>query len=358
MRLISSIPFGPQHPVLPEPIHLSLQLNEEIVEDVDVAIGYMHRGIEKGLESDFKKNVYLSERVCGICSYGHTNTYCMAVESMMGIEIPERAKYIRVIVAELERIHSHMLILGLIADALGYENLFMQFWRDRELSMDILEKISGNRVNYAMNTVGGVRRDIDDAMAKEIEKTLDELEPRLDNLRDVLLKDYTLGKRTIGKGVLPKEIAEKLCIVGPNCRASGVDFDLRKAGYFAYGDLKFKTVLEERGDNYARMVVRMRELYQSVELIREALSKMPKGDIAVKVKGNPEGEGIGRTEMPRGELLYYAKGNGTKNLERVKIRTPTYANVPGIRPLLQGAELADVPVIVVSLDPCIACTDR
>lgn len=353
------IPFGPQHPVLPEPLQLKVTLEDEKVVEALPAIGYVHRGIEKAGElNDYPQNVFLVERICGICSFLHALCYCQGIEHLVGVEPPARAKYLRVIWGELHRMHSHHLWLGLLADAFGFESLFMQIWRNREMLMDIMEKTAGSRVIISTCTIGGVRRDISDQHLEEIKQTLDECEKQLNKVLPVILNDYTVKKRTVGKGVLSSEQALMLGAVGPVLRGSGVAQDVRMTGYAAYGELGFEPVVEQAGDSYARAVVRAREVYESMKLIRKAIDKLPDGDIATKVKGNPKGRTISRVEQPRGEVLYYIAGNGTRNLERMRVRTPTFANIPPLVAMLPGCEFADVPVITLSIDPCISCTER
>ena len=354
------VPFGPQHPVLPEPVHLKLELDDEKVVGVTPIIGYVHRGIEKAAElNSFRQNVFLCERICGICSFIHALTYCQGIEALMGVEVPTRARFLRVFWSELSRIHSHLLWLGLFADGMGFESLFMQCWRVRELALDILEMTAGHRVITSTCSIGGVRRDIDKEMAKEVEARLLKLREMMDNtVAPAVLHDPTIKRRTVGKGMLSKEQAALLGAVGPTARGSGVAIDIRQTGYAAYEEVGFEPVVETAGDSYARTVVRLRETYQSLELIHKSLAMMPDGEILVKVDGYPEGETVSRSEQPRGELIYYLRGNGTRNLERLKIRTPTFANIPALLVMLPGCELADVPVITLSIDPCISCTER
>jgi len=353
------IPFGPQHPVLPEPIQLRLVVEDEKIIEVIPSIGYVHRGLEKLIEiKDFHQNIFVVERVCGICSFMHALTYCEAIESLMEVEVPIRAKYLRVIWAELHRIHSHLLWLGLIADSFGFESLFMQIWKIRETIMDLQEMTSGSRVIISTNVIGGVRRDIEKDMLVKITKSLDECQKSMNKVKKVFINDYTVKHRTVGKGVLSGEQAYEFGITGPTARASGINQDIRTTGYAAYGDLDFSSVVETQGDCYARMVVRLKEVFQSFDLIKQAIAKIPDGEISVPVKGNPEGEIVHRVEQPRGEVLYYIKANGTKHLERLRIRTPTFANIPLLLKAIPGSQLADVPVILLSIDPCISCTER
>jgi ech hydrogenase subunit E len=359
MAVKTVLPFGPQHPVLPEAIQLRITLEDESIGQVLPALGYIHRGIEKaGEKNDYPLNVYLVERICGICSATHGLAYCLAVEKLLGIEPPPRANYLRVVWTELHRLHSHLLWLGLLADAFGFESLFMQIWRIREMVMDVLEKTAGNRVIISVNTLGGVRRDMTDEQIEETLNTLAECERQLNAILPVILEDYTVKKRTVGKGVLTAEQALRVGAVGPTLRASGVAQDVRMTGYAAYGELNFQPVVEQAGDSYARAVVRARECFQTIDLIRQALQRLPEGDIQNKPRGNPNGKAIARVEAPRGELMYFVVGNGTKNLERMRVRTPTLANVPTLLEMLPGAEFADVPVITLSIDPCISCTER
>ncbi len=353
------VPFGPQHPVLPEPIHLSLTVEDEIVKEAVPAFGYVHRGLEKLAEKrDFHQMIQVVERVCGICSMIHAMCYCQGLETLMKVEVPRRGQFLRVIWSELHRIHSHLLWLGLYADAFGFESVFMQFWKIRERIMDINEATAGNRVIVSVNQVGGVRRDLSLSQSDWILKELEKVEKDTKALESTMLNNYTVKKRTVGKGVLTKEMAYELGAAGPTLRASGIAQDLRQLKYEAFDELDFEPVVETGGDAYARGAVRFKETFQSIDLVRQAISRMPEGDTFVKVKGKPEGEVVQRVEQPRGECLYYIKANNTKFLDRLRIRTPTFANIPPLAAMLPGMELADVPVVILSIDPCISCTER
>ena len=355
----SIIPFGPQHPVLPEPIHLDLVLEDETVVGAVPSIGFIHRGLEKLVEKkDFKQYVYIAERVCGICSCGHGMGYCEAVEQVMGIEVPRRAEYLRTIWMEMSRIHSHLLWLGLLADALGFESLFMEAWRLREKILDMVDVTTGGRIIFSVNCVGGVLRDITPEMLTEISRTVDTMEHEFTPIFETFLHDYTVQSRLCGLGVLKKDQAIMLGAVGPMLRASGVEYDVRKLGYAAYNDLEVEPITAADGDSYARCEVRLKEILQSFRLIREAIGKIPQGPISVPVKGNPAGEYFMRIEQPRGEAIYYVKGNGTKNLDRFRLRTPTTSNIPPMLETIKGCQLADVPLLILTIDPCISCTER
>lgn len=353
------IPFGPQHPVLPEPVHLDLVVEDEKVLEARPSIGFIHRGLEKLVEKkDYAEFVYVAERICGICSFIHGQTYCQGIEEIMSVTIPPRARYLRTVWGELSRLHSHLLWLGLMADAVGFENLFMHSWRVREKILKIIEATTGGRVIFGTCKVGGVRRDIEAEAIPGILAQLETIEKETREITKIFLNDSSVKDRLGGIGVLSRDDAAELGCVGPTLRASGVAQDMRLLGYAAFDELSFKPVSRTEGDSYARCAVRCEELFSSFDLIRQALAKIPPGEVAVKVTGNPNGEVIARTEQPRGEVIYHIKANGTKNLQRFRVRTPTFANLPAMVKMLQGCELADVPVLVLTIDPCISCAER
>ncbi|HCE46063.1 MAG TPA: NADH-quinone oxidoreductase subunit D [Lentisphaeria bacterium] len=353
------IPFGPQHPVLPEPIHLDIAIRDEKVVEAIPSLGFIHRGLELLVDKkDFNDMCFVAERICGICSFIHGQGYCQGIEEIMNVQVPDRAKYLRTIWAELSRIHSHILWLGLAADAAGFESLFMHSWRVREKVLDIFEETTGGRVIFGVNKVGGVKRDIENDVLKRIVGTLKDMEAEFKPLANVFIDDYSIKHRFSNVGMLSKEDAYKLGAVGPVLRGSGVSIDARKLGYAAYKELNFEPIVENSCDCYARTIVRVREVYQSVDLIKQAVDKIPDGPIDQKVTGSPNGEFFSRLEQPRGEVVYYMRGNGTKNLDRYRVRTPTFSNIAPLVKMLEGCELADVPVIILTIDPCISCTER
>jgi len=353
------VPFGPQHPVLPEPVHLTLVMEDDVVQQAVPAIGYCHRGIERLSErKDFQQVPFIVERICGICNFMHAMAYCQSVEKISDTVVPPRAEYLRVIWAELNRIRSHLLWLGLLADAIGFESVFMQFWKIREKFIDLIEVTTGARIILSTNIVGGVRRDITPELLKRIDDDLREVRPDLESLGNVLLKDYSIKQRAIGKGVLSHDDAHKLGAVGPTARGSGINTDNRVRGYAAYDELAFEPIIETAGDSYARTLVRYRETLQAMDLIHEAIAKIPDGEISAHIGKWPEGESFELVEQPRGEVFYYVKGNGTINIERLKVRTPTFNNIPPLLHMLEGCRMEDVPIITLSIDPCISCTER
>lgn len=356
------IPFGPQHPVLPEPVHLDLVLEDEKVVQAIPRLGFIHRGLEKLVEKkDYNQFVFITERICGICSFGHSLGYSQTVEKLMGIEVPRRAEYLRVIWHELSRIHSHLLWLGLTADGFGYENLFMQCWRVRERILDIFEQTTGGRVILSACNVGGVLYDISDEDLRGISLVLDTVREEYGALTAAFLKDSSVASRLVGVGHISEAQAREYSMVGPFARASNIDNDARRLGNGAYGELvAFESVLSTGGDCMARVEVRIKEVFQSLDICQELIGKIPGGAIMNAPKGSPEdgAETSMRLEQPRGECYYYARGNGSKYLDRMRIRTPTSQNIAGMTMALAGCDLADVPMIILTIDPCISCTER
>ncbi len=355
------IPIGPQHPALKEPAHFELAVDGEIVTDVSLRLGYVHRGIEKAAESrTWVQNVYLVERICGICSHIHATAYVLGVEKLAGVVAPPRAQAIRVLFAEMERIHSHLLWLGVAAHQAGFDTLFMFSWRDRETIMDLLDQVSGNRVNYSVNVPGGVKYDIDQPRADAIRRGMDVLEPRIHHYLDIVTRDESFLRRTRGVGVFPTAQAESLGVVGPTARASGVLRDLRvESPYSAYSLFPVRPVYDDGCDLAARFVVRIKELFESCRLARAILDALPPGELRVDFPRRvPEGETISRVEAPRGELFYYLRSAGGTGPDRVKVRTPSLANWAYVLSVAVGLKLADIPMVVVGIDPCFSCNDR
>jgi len=371
-----TIPVGPIHPALKEPVRLALTVDGEEIVDTDVFVGQVHRGIEwLGMNRNNPiQNIYIAERVCGICNICHPFAYVMAVEQAAGITPPERADYIRVITAEMERIHSHLLWAGVAAHEIGFDSVFYLVWRVREEIMDLIEYVTGNRVTKAMFQIGGVRRDITEEQFPKIRQSLDYYKSIFDQLKRVFLDDRTIRMRTRNVGILKKEDALKLLTCGPSGRASGVPKDVRQdQPYGGYADLDIKAVTPDMltgtvvGDVYDRIIVRLLEVAQSIEIIEQCLEKMPPGPILAQPKTavllktltQAEGEGIGRAEAPRGEVVHYVRLEaGRETLSTWKIRAPTYVNLMSIPTILKGGQIADVPIAFASIDPCMSCTNR
>ncbi|TFH37197.1 MAG: NADH dehydrogenase subunit [Dehalococcoidia bacterium] len=371
-----TLPLGPIHPALHEPIRLDLSIDGEEIIDVDVSAGQVHRGIEWiGMNRNNPvQTIYLAERVCGICSACHPFAFVEAVEMAAGIEVPPRAEYIRVILAEVERIHSHLLWAGVAGHEIGFESLFYYVWRVREKIMDLTEYLTGNRNSKALFQIGGVRRDITPEQVPVVQEALDYYKSLFGELKTLFLDDPTVKMRTRGVGIVTTEDARKLCIVGPTARASGVSIDTRQDhAYSAYADLNVKAVSpadvtgEVVGDVYDRIVVRLLEVKQSIDLIEKCVATMPEGPLVSEPKiakllavlKKAEGEAVARVEAPRGENLHYVRMKaGDDALEAWKIRAPTYANLQAVKTMLLGGQIADVPIAFASIDPCMSCTNR
>ena len=355
------IPIGPQHPALKEPVNFRVIADGEKIVRLELDLSYNHRGIEKAAEQrNFIRVLPLLERVCGICSHSHATAFAKGIEELMGLRIPPRALYIRTIIAELERIHSHLLWLGVAAHEIGFNTLFMWTWRDREEVQDILEEMSGNRVHYGMNEVGGVRRNLSPAQIKAALGRLPRLSERIEKYIDMVNRQRTMLLRFRGIGLLSKEDALRFGTVGPTARASGVDYDVRRDDpYLVYNEIPWEVITDSDGDVFGRTKVRIGELAESVGIVRHCLQNLPEGPIRVNApKTAPSGEILSRYEAPRGELVHFIRTNGTDRVERVDIRTPTLANWTSVAMVLPGQNLADIPVIVAAIDPCLSCTSR
>lgn len=359
---IIRIPFGPQHPALDlESINFTFEVDGEKVVSVAPRLGYMHRGIERlAEERTYLQNIYLVERVCGLCSQAHTICYAQAVEELLGIEVPARARYLRTIITELERIQNHFMWLGVTAHEMGFETLFMHTWRDREVVLNIVEKITGKRVNYGFNTIGGLRRDVTDSAVSLMRTGLDQMEERTKYYKKVCTKERTILKRTVDVGVLRSTDALALCAVGPTLRGSGVKQDIRVDDpYAAYDEIAFNVVTYDGCDVASRLWVRLDELLESIAIIRSALDQLPGGDVRVRVSRIiPEGEAVSRVEAPRGENIHYLRGDGRDKPSRLKIRAPTLANLLPLTKMFVDMNIADIPLIIAGIDPCIACAER
>ncbi len=356
-----TIPIGPQHPLLKEPLSFNITLEGENVVDSVLRLGYVHRGIEKLAQSrSYVQNITLFERVCGICSHIHTTTYCQAVEGLLGLEVPRRGIYIRMLLCELERIHSHLLWLGVLAKNIGLNTVFMYAWRDREIVLDLMEEISGGRVSHAINTIGGVRKDLNHNQMQKLIAGLDELTSRVKDLLRIVENDRSFKARTRGIGLLSEEDVRRFCVVGPVARASGVGIDLRKhAPYAYYDELSFNVVTMSGGDVWTRAMVRILETIEAIHLCQQMVEKLPSGDIVVTIKRKvPAGEFISRSEAPRGEVVYFVKSDGSQTPARVKVRTPTLTALITLPQQLRGLQMADVSAVVAGVDLCIACADR
>lgn len=363
----AEIPIGPQHPALHEPVLLKIYADGEEVIKAEVSTGYNHRGIEKLCEKNsFYRDVFIVGRVCGICNAVHANCYVRALEYLLGIEPLSRAKYLRVLAMELERIHSHMLINAVMAEIVGFENLFMQIMLDRERVMKAKEILTGNRVMADYMMVGGVRRDIDAVKRDRLKEILLKLKPKVNYYKKVFEEDETIIKRLVDVGELKYVDVTNHSLVGPVARASGVKIDTRASDkYDAYNEIPFNVITRNECDSWARMMVRWDEILEAIEMSLYALERIPSDGNPVPDERRlpriiPQGEAYSRVEAQRGELTYYVMSDGkSPSPYRVKIRTPSFNNIINSAGIIyMGYSLADVPVILTSLDPCISCMER
>lgn len=358
------IPIGPQHPAIHEPVMLKIYADGEEVVYAEINTGYNHRGIEKLMEKNsYYKDKFIASRVCGICNTVHENCYTRAIEYIAGLEPSERAKYLRVLVMELERIHSHMLINAIMAEIIGFDTLFMYIMRDRELVMKAKEIVAGHRVMADIHIFGGMRRDIDDLKKEKLLDILNRLEPKIKSYRKLFEQDPSIYNRLAEVGRLRATDVLNNSLLGPILRGSGVKSDVRAEDrYDAYGDIPWNIVIRSEGDSLARMLVRWDEAIESLEMCKYILRNLPQGSAIVDERKLPRtfppGEAYARVEAPRGELIYYVASAGGPNPYRVRIRTPSTVNIVNSTFSYVGHSIADIPVILVSYDPCISCMER
>jgi NADH-quinone oxidoreductase subunit D len=356
-------PIGPQHPALKEPIFLKLHVDGSRIEKAEFNLGYTHRGVEKCIEGSFPDSaLHAVQRTCGICSQCHTMAHLNAVEPLIGKEIPEKVHLQRLVVAELERIHSHLLWAGVAAHEIGLETLFMYFWREREHVLDAFDKLTGNRVHHSFDLIGTCKGSWDKEDLDYVIEKLEKIQPEVKELKEVMRKQEVIKSRFIGHGKISNKLANELGLVGPVARASGIKYDVRLNDpyqAYAFKELKVRPVIRTEGDSYARSLARLDEVFESIRLVKKACQMIDPKEIVPK-KPNffiKDASSTGRSEAPRGENFHFVKYNANK-IERLKLRTPTLANVICYSQILEGEDITDVPVIVASLDPCISCMER
>ncbi len=357
------VPFGPFHPTLDEPAHFRLFVEGEIVRGCEYRGFMVHRGIEKLADSVLTYNEIpmLAERICGICGCVHSVAYIQAVEQAAAIQPTPRAEFIRTIMLEIERLHSHTLWTGLASHILGFDTLFMQSFRIREPIMWIAEKITGNRKTYALCVVGGVRWDITPDLKKELQGVLDTLEKEWTQVVKAVKGDKNLQARTRGVGIADKTLVKDAGLIGPIARASNIPVDNRRdLPYAAYDRVDFDVIVEDGCDVWSRVLVRVREVFESIRIIRQCLEKMPDTPIQLNIKDElPPGRiGLSSVEAPRGESHHFVVTGEDNRPRRWRVRAPTYQNLQGIPAMIKDQQLADMTISLGSIDPCFSCTDR
>lgn len=361
MKKTIQIPLGSQHISLLEPIRFQFECDNETIVGVDADVGFVHRGVELACTRnfEFKQVGYVVARVCGLCAITHSLSYTLAAEKLLGFEANDRIKYLRMLMVELDRIHSHMLCLAHTAENAGFEALFMQIMGEREPIMELQEMISGNRVQFDYICIGGVNRDITPELAVHITQTLSILSDKIAALIDLFDSNWSLSLKYKGIGALSYDQACTYNALGPLARAAGLATDVRaESGDLPYESIGYEMILEKGGDIHARNFVRLREIVNSIAMCNNIVANLPAGDIVLKTKGKPSGETIVRLEAPRGELFYLVRGNGKNVLERVRIKTPTFSGIPAMIEVFKGSRYADAPAILASFDPCMSCTAK
>jgi len=357
------VPFGPFHPTLDEPAHFRLYVEGEIVRGCEYRGFMVHRGIEKLADTVLTYNEIpmMAERICGICGCVHSVAYAQAVEQAAAIEPPARARYIRTIMLELERLHSHLLWVGLANHILGFDTLFMQSFRMREPIMWLCERITGNRKTYGLCVIGGVRWDITPELTTDINRVLDQLEKEWTAAAKAVKGDRNLQKRTKGIGIADRTLVKDMGLIGPIARAAGVPLDCRRDfPYAAYDELEFDVITQSGADVWSRVLVRVLEVFESIRIIRQCLEKMPDGPIQLKLDDElPPGRiGLSSVEAPRGESHHFVVTGEENRPRRWRVRAPTYQNLQGIPAMIKDQQLADMTISLGSIDPCFSCTDR
>lgn len=356
------VPLGPLHMTSDEPGHFRLYLDGEHIVDADYRLFYIHRGMEKLAESrmTYDQVTFLTDRICGICGYAHSVAYSTSVERALGIEVPERAQYIRTILLEVERLHSHLLNLGLACHFVGFDTGFMQFFRVREKTMKMAELLTGARKTYGMNLIGGIRRDILKEERTQTLRWISELRVEVQRLIEIFLDTPNMVQRTQGVGRLEPKIARDFSPVGPTLRGSGFARDIRNIHpYVAYDRVPWTTVSKTGCDVLARTVIRAEEFFQSLEMVEKCLETIPEGPILTEgFKYKPYSFALGYVEAPRGEDIHWSMLGDNQKLYRWRCRASSYNNWPSLRYMLRGNTFSDAPLIVASIDPCYSCTER
>ncbi len=356
-----NIPIGSQHIALLEPVRFKFECENEKIITVDSDVGFVHRGIERACTTKFKFDGigYVVARVCGLCAITHSLSYTAAIEKLLGTEISVKAKYLRILLLELDRIHSHMLCLSHTCESAGFEAMFMRIMGDRELVMEIQELLTGNRIQFDYISIGGVNRDLSSEIAQKIRENLYEVKQRALGYRDEFTNNWSLSLKFKGIGALSLDDAYRFNAIGPLARASGLHVDVRnEINYLPFSEVGFVMQTHKAGDINARNLIRLDEIQNSIKMCENIVNGLPEGDIFTKPKGKPNGEALVRFEAPRGELMYYVKGNATAMLERVRIKTPTFSSIPAFSHIFVGEDYADVPAILASFDPCLSCTAK
>ena len=354
--------MGPQHPMTHGLWNLRVKIDGETITEAEPVVGYLHRGWEKLTETrTFPQIIPMADRLCYGASLSWSHCYCLTAEKLLDIEVPERAKYIRTIVLEAQRIGSHLMWLAALGTDLGSYTVFLYPMRERELFLDLMQDLCGARMTYNYPRIGGVRNDVPGTFERDFTRVLDHFEKKIPDYEALCDESTIFHMRMDGVGKLTSEQAMNLGVTGPNLRGSGVDYDIRRDDpYDAYSQVDFDVCVQKEGDAFSRYRVRMDELYESVKIIRQAIKDMPKGPVRIKPPRNAvKGKSAwAHTEDPRGEAFMYIIGNGDDHPYRLKVRSPIFCTVSAAPWMLRGYKVADVPAIMGSVDMCLGETDR
>lgn len=357
--------MGPQHPSTHGVFRMRVTYDGELVQDMQPMFGYLHRGIEKLAETrTYTQFIPMTDRLSYLTSMANNHAYVLAVEKLAGIEVPERAEYIRVIMDELMRISSHLMAIGFFLNDLGCSVFtpLLYMYREREKLLDLFEMVCGARLTYNYMRIGGVSQDLPDEFLPYVRQFIDEMPSFIEEYEQLLAENEILLARTKGTGVLPYDLAINASTSGPVMRASGVKWDLRKVdAYSLYGQFDFDVVVGENGDNYDRYRVRVEEIRQSLRILRQAVDRIPEGKVKADVPQfvhPPKGEAYGRIETPQGELGFYLVSDTGIAPYRLHIRPPTLINLSALREMVVGGLLADAIATFGSIDVCLGEIDR
>ena len=358
------INLGPQHPSTRGVFRMRVTLDGEVIVDVEPIIGYLHRGIEKLAEGrTYTQNIPLTDRLDYVTSMTNNLAYCLAVEELANVKVPERAEYIRVIIAELMRISSHLMGVGFLLNDMGaMMTPVLYMWREREKIIDLFEMLCGQRLLYNYMRIGGVSQDFPDEFMPALKRFLSEMPRYIDEYNNLLAQNEILLSRSKGVGILTREQAINIAASGPVLRASGVKWDLRRANpYSIYDRFDFDIPVGTAGDTYDRYWIKIEEMRQSLRILDQAIKQLPGGEI--KSKGDslvrpPAGEVYGRIEAPKGELGFYLVSDNSIAPYRFHVRPPELINLTALRDMVRGWKVADLIVVFGSIDICMGEIDR
>ncbi len=357
--------IGPQHPSTHGVCRLVTTLSGETVVKIEPVIGYLHRGVEKIAENrTYPQFLPLTDRMDYISSITNNLAYVLAVEELLGVKVPERAEYLRVILSELQRIANHLMFIAAFGADLGAWTVMMYGFREREMVLDLMEQVSGQRLLYNFLRIGGLKEDVPEGWVDNVKNFLRVLPERLADYEKYFFNNEIFLKRCEGVGVLDPELAIELGVTGPMLRASGVARDVRRDDpYSIYDRFDFEVVTEEAGDTLARFKVRFREIFESLNIIEQAINDLPEGEVrspdVPKVIRPPKGEAYSRIESPKGELAYYIVSDGkSPNPYRVKIRSPAFCNLSAFPHYATGEIIPDMIINFASVDIVMGEIDR